>query len=46
MEPNAHRSRSIADVSSFSTVSLLIFYTIRVRALHVDEPQLGCMNPC
>ena len=35
VEQNAHRSRSISDVSSFSTVSVLRFYMIRVRALCV-----------
>ena len=38
--PNAHRSHSISDISSFSTVSVLSFYTIHVRALCVKEPQL------
>ena len=32
MEPNTHISRSISDVSSFSTVSVLGCYTIRVFA--------------
>ena len=40
VEPNAHRSRSISDVS----LSVLIVDTIRVRALCVDEPQLGCIS--
>ena len=44
MESNAHRSRSISDVSSFSTVSVLSFYDIRVRALRVQKPQLGCIG--
>ena len=30
MEPNAQRSRSVSDVSSFSTVSVFSLYTIRV----------------
>ena len=34
-EPHAHRSRSISDVSSFSTVFALSFGPIRVRALCV-----------
>ena len=42
MEPNDHRSRSVSDVSSFSTV--LSFYTIRVRALCVQEPQFRCIS--
>ena len=33
---------SFLDVSSFSTLS--VFYTIRVRALCVQEPQLGCIR--
>ena len=37
MEPNVHRSRSISDVSSFSMVSVLNCYTIRVRALYVKS---------
>ena len=41
---NANRSRSISAVSSFSTVSILRFDYIRVRALCVDEPQLGCIS--
>ena len=42
---NPHRSRSISDVSSFSTVFILrFFYPIRVRALRVEEPQLGCIS--
>ena len=40
----AHRSRSISDVSSFSTVSVLSFYPIRVRALCVKQPQVGCIS--
>ena len=44
MEPNAHRSRSMSDVSSFSTVYVLSVYPIRVRALCVVEPQLGCIS--
>ena len=35
MEPNAHRSRSISDISSVSMVSVLCFYTICVRVLCV-----------
>ena len=42
MKPNARRSRSISDISSFNTVSVLSSYPIRVRALCVEEPQLGC----
>ena len=38
MAPNAHRSRSISDVSSFSTVSVLSFDPIRVMALCVEVP--------
>ncbi len=38
--PNAHRSRSISDVSSFSTVSVLSFEPIRMRALCVEERRL------
>ena len=34
---NVHRSRSFSDVSSFSRVSVLSFYPIRVRALRVEE---------
>ena len=41
VDPNAPRSRSISDVSSCSTISVLSFYTIRVRALSVCYPQLG-----
>ena len=41
MGPNAHRCRSISDVLSFSTVSVVSFDPIRVRALCVEEPQLG-----
>ena len=37
MAPNAHRSRSISDIST----SVLSVYTTRVRALCVEEPQLG-----
>ena len=45
MERNAHRSRSISNVSSFSTVYVFIrFYPIRVRALYVEKPQLGSIN--
>ena len=44
MVPNAHRSRSISDVSSFSTVSVLSLYAIRVNALCVQKPQLGCIG--
>ena len=44
MGPSAHRSHSISDVSSFSTVSVLSFDPIRVRALCVEEPQLGCIS--
>ena len=40
MEPNAHRSRSISDVSTFSTVSVFSFDPIRVRALCVEEPSI------
>ena len=42
--PNAHRSRSNSDVASFSTVSVLSFYPIRVRALRAEEPQLRCIS--
>ena len=38
MGPNAHKSRSIAKVSSLSTASVLSFDPIRVRALCVEEP--------
>ena len=41
MGPNTHRSRSISDVSSFSTESALSFDLIRVRAQCVEEPQPG-----
>ena len=44
MGSNAHRSRSILDVLSFSTVPVLSCYPIRVRALCVEEPQLGCIS--
>ena len=44
MGPNTHRSRSISDVLSFSTVSVLGFDPIRVRALYVEEPQLRCIS--
>ena len=44
MGPNAPRFRSIADVSSFIMVFVLRFYTIRVRALCVEEPQLWFYN--
>ena len=44
MGSNAHRSRLILDVSSFTMVSVLSFYSIRVRALCVEEPQLGCIS--
>ena len=44
MEPNAHRSRSISDVSSFNTVSVLNLYHICLRALCVEEPKLGCIS--
>ena len=40
MEPDVHISRSISDVSSLSTASVLSFYTIRVTALFVQDPQL------
>ena len=40
MGPNARRSRSISDVSSFSTVSVLSVYPTRVGALCVEKPQL------
>ena len=43
MGPNAHRSRSISDVSSLSTVSVLRFDPIRLRAPCVEESQLGCI---
>ena len=44
MEPNAHRSRSISDVSSFSSVSVLGFYPIRERALCVlKSPSSGVL---
>ena len=39
-----HRSRSVLDVLSFSTVSVLSFYPTCVRALSVEEPQLGCVS--
>ena len=44
MGPNAHRSRSISDVPSFSMGSVLSCYPIRARALCVEEPQLGCIS--
>ena len=44
MGPNAHRSGSISDVSSVSTVSVLSFDPIRVRALYVEEPLLRCIS--
>ena len=44
VEPNALRSRAISDISSFSMVSIVSFYTIRVRALCVQVPHLGCIN--
>ena len=34
---NAHRSCSISDVSSFSTVSVLSFDPVRMKALCVEE---------
>ena len=42
--PNPRRSRSILDVSSLSTVSVLSFDPIRVRALCVEELQLGWIS--
>ena len=39
-----HSSRSILDVSSFGTVSVLSFNPIRIRALCIEEPQLGCIS--
>ena len=44
MGPDAHISRSISDVSSFSIVSVLSFDPIRVRALCVEEPVLGWIS--
>ena len=44
MGPKVHRFRSISDVSSFSTVSVLSFDPILVRALCVGEPRLGCFS--
>ena len=44
MEPNTHISRSISDVSSFSTVSVLSFDPILKRALCVEVPQFGCIS--
>ena len=45
MEPNAHRSRSVSDVASVSTVSVLSCYTIRdVRAMCIEEPRLGWIS--
>ena len=41
MGPNAHKSRSISDVSSFSTIAVLSFGPIRLRALCVEVPQPG-----
>ena len=37
MEPILHRSRSISDVSSFSTTLFKSCYPIRVRALCVED---------
>ena len=44
MGPNAHRSRSISDVSSFSTVSVLCSNSTRVRVLCAEETQIGCIS--
>ena len=43
-----HRSRSISDISSFSTVSVLSFDPSSERALCVEELQLnsGFMQTC
>ena len=44
MDQNVHRSRSILDVSLFSTVSVLSCYPIRVKVLCIITPQLRCIS--
>jgi len=44
LPPDGTKRAQISDVASFSAVSVLSFDPIRVRALSIEEPQLGCIS--